>query len=187
MTGKLTPKQAIFIEQYLIDANANATRAAIASGVSVKSAAVTASRWLKNPTVAAAIAERQARRAVKHEITAERVLQELAKLAFHDAGNLYDDTGRLKPVYQLDDMTRAAVSSLDVEEVETFEGEENDIRIVTKTKKIKLADKGQNLERLGKHLKLFTDLHEHSGKFTLEQLVTGGDGQGEGSGGEQAA
>jgi phage terminase small subunit len=146
MTAKLTPKQALFIAGYLIDGNG--TRAAVAAGVPEKSASVTASRWLKNARIAAIIAERQAQRAAKFEITADRVLQELAKLAYFDPGKLYDEDGKLKPVYELDDMTRAAVSSLEVEEKST-----RGSRAVTK--KIKLADKGQNLERLGKHLRLF--------------------------------
>ena len=35
-------------------------------------------------------------------------------------------------------------------------------------RKIKFADKGANLERLGRHLKLFTDKVEHSG--TVEHV-----------------
>jgi phage terminase small subunit len=175
---KLTPKQAMFIAEYLIDGNG--TRAALAAGVAEKSATVTASRWLKNKTIAAVIAERQAKRTAKLEITAESVLQELAKLAFHDPGKLYGKDGKLLPVYELDDMTRAAVASLEVEE-KTTRGS----RAVTK--KIKLADKGQNLERLGRYLKLFTDRTEHTGRLTLEDLVCSDGGNGSSSGVEEAA
>lgn len=181
MAGKLTPKQAMFVAEYLVDGNA--TRAATAAGFAEASAAVTGARLLKNPTVASLISERQARRSAKLEITAETVLQELAKLAFHDPGKLYDEKGRLKPVHLLDDMTRAAVSQVEVDETETID--DQGARVVAKTKKLKLADKGQNLERLGRYLKLFTDRLEHDGRVTLEQLVCGyakGD-----DGGEQAA
>lgn len=177
MAGELTPKQAMFIAEFLVDGNA--TRAALAAGVPEKSAAVTASRWLKNRKIAALIGERQAKRTAKLEITAERVLQELAKLAYHDPGNLYDEQGKLKPVYLLDDVTRAAVASVEVEEKST-----RGSRSITK--KVKLADKGQNLERLGRYLKLFTDRIEHDGRVTLEQLVCGGNDPVD-SGGEQAA
>jgi phage terminase small subunit len=178
MNGELTVKQAMFVAEFLLDGNA--TRAAIAAGVPEASASVTSSRWLRNRKVAAIIGERQAKRTAKLEITAETVLQELAKLAFHDPGKLYDAEGRLKPVHQLDDTTRAAVASVEVEEKQT-----RGARSVTK--KVKLADKGQNLERLGRYLKLFTDRLEHGGRLTLEQLVCGDDGKAEDSGGEQAA
>lgn len=189
--SRFTPKQAIFIAEYLVDGNG--TRAAIAAGVPERSASVTSSRWLKNKRIAAVIAERQAQRAAKLEITADRVLQEIAKLAYYDPGKLYDARGRLKPVHQLDDVTRAAVAQLEVEETETTvagdaeNGKASTAIISTKTKKLRLADKGQNLERLGRYLKLFTDRLEHDGRVTLEQLVCGGDGQAEDSGGEQAA
>ena len=166
MAGKLTPKQAIFIAEYLVDGNA--TRAAVAAGFSEASAAVTGARLLKNRTIAQAITLRQSQRVVKLEITAERVLGELAKLAFYDPGNLFDAEGKMLPVTALDEVTRAAISAIDCE-MKDDEGTR------TITKKVKLADKGQNLERLGKYLKLFTDKLEHSGRLSLEQLVCGGE------------
>ena len=53
--AKITPKQAMFAAEYLIDLNA--TRAAIAAGFSAATAHVTGSKLLRNPVVAAAIAE----------------------------------------------------------------------------------------------------------------------------------
>lgn len=170
MAGQLTPKQALFIGQYLADADRNATRAAIAAGVPERSAAVTASRWMKSPKVAAAIQEGTARIEAKLEVKAERVLRELAKLAFYDPRDLFDEKGQLKKFTELDEITRAAVAGLDVETRE-FEGEGPVVQ--TYVKKFKLADKGQNLERLGRYLKLFTDRVEHDGRVTLEQLVSG--------------
>jgi phage terminase small subunit len=180
--SRFTPKQAMFIAEYLVDSNG--TRAALAAGVAEKSASVTASRWLKTRRIAAVIAERQAQMAAKLEITAERVLGELAKLAYFDPGKLFDEYGRMRPIHQLDDVTRAAVASLEVEE--TIDAK---AVITTCTKKVKMADKGQNLERLGRYLKLFTDRIEHDGRVTLEQLVCGMDPvrDGKDNGGEQAA
>lgn len=156
----MTPKQAIFIAEYLVDQNA--TRAAIAAGVAEKSASVTASRWLKTKSIAAVIAERQAQRMARLEISADRTLQEIAKLAYYDPGKLYDERGRFRPVHMLDDTTRAAVAAVEVEETETTiaggdAGSAPTTIISTKTKKVKMADKSRNLELLGKHLKLFGD------------------------------
>lgn len=106
--------------------------------------------------------KKHGKRLAKLEITADRVLQELAKLAFFDPRNFFEDDGRLKRLQDLDEHTCMALAGIEVTELPEGNGF---------LKKIRLADKGQNLERLGKHLKLFTDKTEHSGRMTLEQLV----------------
>jgi len=143
----LTPKQAIFIAEFLIDRNA--TRAAIAAGYSKKTAEAAGSRLLRNVKVSAVLAKRTARLEEKLEITAERVLRELAKLAFYDVGEIFDAQGNPLPVHRMDEMTRAAIAGL---ETETQQRKDGPVTVATK---FKLADKGQNLERLGKYLKLF--------------------------------
>lgn len=145
---KLTPKQALFIAEYLVDGNA--TRAAIAAGFSPASADVTGAKLLRNAKIAKVLRLRQARRAAKLEITAERVLQELAKLAFYDPGDLFDADGNVRALAAMNANIRAAVASLETERRESKMAS-------TVIKKIRLADKGTNLERLGKHLKLFGD------------------------------
>jgi phage terminase small subunit len=147
MSGKMTPKQAIFAAEYLIDGNG--TRAAIAAGFEAASAHVQSARLLRNAKVAAAIQAGQARLAEKLELSAMRVLQELMKLAYFDAGKLYDDNGERIPVHRLDPHTRAAIVAV---EDESHEGA---AFVTTRVQRVKMADKGQNLERLGKHLKLF--------------------------------
>lgn len=176
----MTPKQAIFYGEYIKDSNG--TRAAIAAGFPERSAHVAAARMLRNAKVSAAIEAWRKRRCEKLEITAERVLEEIAKLAFYDPGDLFDGGGNLKPLTELDDVTRAAIAGMDVETL-TCKGDSPSLR--TMVKKIKLVDKGQNLERLGRYLKLFTDRVEHDGRVTLEQLVCGSyerDEEGKGGG-----
>lgn len=77
---KLTPKQARFVEQYLVDLNA--TQAAIRAGYSAKTAGPAASRLLAHVKIAAAIAAGKDSLSVKTGITAERVLAELEGMAF---------------------------------------------------------------------------------------------------------
>lgn len=169
MAGKLTPKQAMFYGEYIKDFNG--TRAAIAIGVPEKSAAVFAARMLRNDKVAAAIEGWKLRQTERLEISAERVLNELHKLATFDPRNLYDKEGNRIPVHMLDDYTAAAVAGVEDETTETIDS--SDKKVVRRSQRVKMADKGQNLERLGRYFKLFTDKLEHGGKVTLEQLVTG--------------
>lgn len=163
--SEITPKQQMFAKEYLVDLNA--TQSAIRAGYSAKTAEAQGSRLLTNVKVQASIQELMDKRAAKYEITADRVLQEIAKLAFHDPRKFFDADGRIKPINEIDDDTAMALSG-----IETFHkvtGEDNDcMAVVTK---IKTADKGANLERLGRHLKLFTDKVEHDVSEALATAI----------------
>lgn len=74
----LTPKQARFIEEYLVDLNAK--QAAIRAGYSVKSAHVEGSRLLINAKVAAAITAAKQERSSATKIDANYVLRKLHQI-----------------------------------------------------------------------------------------------------------
>lgn len=156
MAKAITRKQEIFVAEYC--AHSDGTRAAIAAGYSEKSAKSQASQLLNNPKIAARISNKTQKIVNKLEISAERVLQELAKLAFLDPRSFFDSTGALIPITELDSSVAACLSGMEVEEL--FEGRGENRQHIGRVKKIKFADKGQNLERLGRHLKLFTDKFE---------------------------
>lgn len=75
MAGTLTPKQARFVEEYLVDLNA--TQAAIRAGYSAKTADKQGSQLLGKTRVAAEIAKRQTARSEAAQVTQEYVLQRL--------------------------------------------------------------------------------------------------------------
>lgn len=155
----MTPKEAKFYGEYIKDENAS--RAARFIGASESSASVIGSRMLRNVRVAAAIKDWKARQLCRFELTAEMVLNEMRKLAFYDAGNLYDSDGNRIPVHLLDDVTRAAVCDVEDETTEATKLEARTgaapetLRTVKRKQRIRMAEKGQNLERLGKYFKLF--------------------------------
>lgn len=78
--AKLTPKQERFVDEYLVDLNA--TQAAIRAGYSEKTAGSMAAKLVAKSCILDAIADAKDARAKHTEITAERVLNELAKIAF---------------------------------------------------------------------------------------------------------
>ena len=78
----MTPKQACFVQEYLIDLNA--TQAAIRAGYSTKTAQVIGAENLSKPMVAAAIYEAMSERSKRTEITADKIVDEYAKIAFTD-------------------------------------------------------------------------------------------------------
>lgn len=162
---KLAPKQEQFILEYLAN-GFNATRAAIAAGYKKANADTQGSRLLANPKIAAVIAERTRQMCEKREITAERVLDEIAKMAYLDPRKLFTGDGDLIPVHLLGDDTAASIAGVEVSEIK------DDGFVIGKLKKIKIADKRGSLELLGRYLKLFTDKVEHSGSLGVQLITT---------------
>lgn len=75
----MTPKQAAFVREYLVDLNA--TQAAIRAGYSPKTAKVQGSRLLTKADVAAAVETGRAQRAERVEVKADDVLRDITRIA----------------------------------------------------------------------------------------------------------
>ncbi len=151
----MTPKQELFCLEYLKDLNA--TAAYKRAGYKCKSdkvANVEACRLLVNPSIAEKIQLSMNKRSDKLEITAERVLQEIARLAYVDISRAYDVNGGLLPLHDMPEDVRRAIASVEVTE-ERVDGE-----VVGEIRKVKFWDKKGSLDLLGRHLKLFTDVLE---------------------------
>jgi len=144
--SKLTPKQAAFVREYLIDLNA--TQAAIRAGYSAKTAYRTGADNLTKPQIADAIQQGVNKRAQRTEITADRVVQELARIAFGDPRRLFDANGNVKPVTELDDDAAAMLGGLEVV-TKLPPGEDCEPEYIHK---FKMWDKGAALDKLMKHL-----------------------------------
>lgn len=153
--GKLTPKQERFCEEYLIDLNA--TQAAIRAGYSEKTAREQAAQNLSKLNIQEKIAELKAERSQRTEITQDRVVKELAAMAFAkatDYAQIADVGGKaavmLTPTAQLTKAQQAGIVGIK----QTQAGIE-----------VKL-DKTKALELLGRHLGMFKD------KIEVEGMVT---------------
>jgi phage terminase small subunit len=163
--AKLTPKQRLFVKEYLVDLNA--TQAAIRAGYSAKNAGKIGPELIGKTRIKEAIQVEMDARAKRTEITADRVLKELAKIGFADIKDFlayrtektvtgYDDNGHPIAEYanivelkNSDDVDGALVSEVQVKDGQL---------------KFKLHDKEKALELIGKHLAMFTDKQEISGK-----------------------
>lgn len=84
------------------------------------------------------------------ELTTERTLREIARLAYCDPRKFFYDNGAPKPIHELDDDSAAALAGMEV--TEEYEGSGQDRVFKGFTKKYKLADKNAALEKAMKHL-----------------------------------
>ena len=165
----MTPKQQRFVEEYLIDLNA--TQAAIRAGYSAKTAHAIGDENLRKPEIKSAIVQAQKDRSKRTEITQDRVLQEIAKLAFSRYSNYIRIDGDGHPVIDLSGCTPDDLDALVETSTETvWEKSGEDLRPIRKVK-IKVADKGKYLELLGKHLGIVTEKVEHSGSIDTSGLT----------------
>lgn len=152
--AKLTAKQQRFIEEYLIDLNA--TQAAIRAGYSTQTAYSIGNENLNKPEIRARIDKAMAERSKRTGVNADRVIQELARIAFVNAPDVVNTMDATVKDNATEDDT-AAIASVKVKIVDgDFSSVEREIRF---------ADKLKALELLGKHLGMFKDKMELSGEI----------------------
>ncbi|MEB2275881.1 terminase small subunit [Bacillus sp. ILBB4] len=193
---KLTPKQKRFVEEYLVDLNA--TQAAIRAGYSEKTAEAIGHENLRKPKIKMFIDEALKTRAHRAEISADKVLQELAAIAFANAtdvvnvkdveyissykwmldGEEVERNDYTPSSEEYERMERVPVmeirQSVFIKETEALNAfQKKAISGMKETKygiEIKFHDKVRAIELLGKHLGLFTDKVEHSGTVTNHNI-----------------
>jgi len=105
----MSHRETVFVREYLLDLNG--TRAAAAAGYSSKSASVAASRMLRKVKVQALLKQWMEERL---DLSADRVLQEIAKIAFFDLRKLVNQDGSLKNINELDADTVAAIAGFEI-------------------------------------------------------------------------
>ena len=181
----LTAKEQRFVDEYIIDLDVE--RAALAAGYAKSTAETKAYTWVSEdsikPHVYAAIQEAMAKRSERTQITADDVLEELAKIGFANMEDYIKVTEDGDPFVDLSSMTRAqaaAISEVTVDDL--TEGRGEDSRQVRRVR-VKFHDKKSALVDIGKHLGMFKTKVELTGPgggpvvtddlsdFTNEQLA----------------
>lgn len=150
-TSALTPKQARFVQEYLLDLNA--TQAAIRAGYSRRTAQEQGSQLLNHPSVMGAIDAAKLERSERTEVDADWVLRRLADEAEADLADLYDANNDLKPIDEWPEVWRQGlVAGVEIDAL--YEGAGEDRRQVGHVKKIRLSDRLRRLELIGKHVRV---------------------------------
>lgn len=152
-------KQDLFVKEYLKDLNA--TQAYIRAGYKFKSenvAAASAAKILRNPKIQEKIQAEMAEREKRTEITQDRVLREIANLAFTDRTGIVNLKKNRVIIQDFEELTpeqRACVAGVK----ETKYGIE-----------VSFYNKEKALEMLGRHLGMFTEKVEVKGEINSNPL-----------------
>lgn len=177
LLARCTRHEQAFILELLADPKLNQRAAYYKAGFKAKNdvtADTQASYVLRKPQVRAAYDALQAERAARFEVRHDRVLQELARIAFADVRELFDDQNNLKSIHALSDDAAAALVSIDVRRGKTtVTTAENGSReeIEDSVIKVKAADKIGALALLARHLGMLHDKVDHKHTFTLEEAL----------------
>lgn len=158
----MTDKQKRFVEEYLIDLNA--TQAAIRAGYKGKNPDNIGSELLGKTCVRNAIEKEMAKRSKRTGVTQDRVVRELAKIAFLDMTQVVDSYGRIRNDATPED--RACIESIKYKSSSGDQGESVE-------REVKVASKLKALELLGKHLGMYSDKLNIEG--TLPVVISGED------------
>ncbi len=164
--GGLTPKQEAFCLAYVETNNASEAYRRVYDASRMKDGVirVKACEVLAHEGVEARIAELRKGAMQRHEVTVDRIVGEMAKLAFANMLDYIQIQADGTAYVDFSKLTReqaAAIGEIVTEEY--TEGRGEDARPVKRVK-FKLLDKRGALVDLGKHLGMFTDKHEITGK-----------------------
>jgi phage terminase small subunit len=157
----LTKQQRAFVDAYLADPQRKAGRA-YESVYTARGqiAREKASRMLAtNGNVASYVAMREAETRAKaaksHDVTQERLLTELAGIAYADPAEMYDEDGKLLHIKDMPERIRRAIASVEYSDSGA---------------KIKLWSKTQGADMLAKHLNLY-EKHQKAGLGEVAELM----------------
>lgn len=159
----MTEKQLAFCQEYIIDFNQ--TQSAIRAGYSEKTAGATASRLLKNVKIQKEIKRLVEERAERTGITADEVVEHLARIAFMDIKTVLDwKTKYIRQVVGRDEITKRQVTTnIPITQLALKDMDEVDGRLIQSVKMgkhgitVELPDKMKALEMLAKHTGVYDD------------------------------
>lgn len=153
---RITKRNVIFCREYVVDLNVK--RAAEAARLSPG----TCAQLLRRPEIKFYIAKLQREYFERVELNAERVLMELAAIAFINMQDFVVVGEDGLPRLNLGNLTREQWAAVGEYTEDRTGGQNDGERALVMRHRVKLADKTKALELLGKHFALFTEKHEHT-------------------------
>jgi phage terminase small subunit len=169
----LTPRQHLFVLEYLKDQNATAAYRRAGYAGTPEAVKANAARLITNDNVRAAIdaglAELRQKVQDETSVSLKRVIEEIAKGAFFDPRAMFNADGSPKPITELEDREASALAGFEV--LEQFEGAGPDRVFVGYLKKFKLSERKGYLDMLMKHLGGYKVDNEQKGGALADLLA----------------
>jgi phage terminase small subunit len=169
--SKLTDKQKVFCDEYLKDLNAS--QAVLRAGYNTKYPDKIGSQMLGKTRVKEYIEKRMREREKRTEITQDKVLNELAKIAFASGADFAKVVTR-KELKGRREIEYQQVEVIDTDSLST--NMKSAISAIKETKhgiSVESYDKVKALELLGKHLGMFKDTVELTGGVDVNNPMAG--------------
>ena len=158
LESPLTAKQKAFCQEYLVDLNA--TRAAERAGY--RAIRKQGSNLIGLRNVRAEVKRLMDERSKRTEITADLVLQELLLIARSNLADAVGEDGKILGLREMPEEVQRVIAALEVKEL--FDNRRADRVASGQVTRMRFWDKLRALELLGKHLGLFTDKLELTGR-----------------------
>ena len=148
------------MQEYLIDLNQ--TQAAIRAGYSVKTANEQSSRLFANVSIRARVDELLAERPKRTGINQDRIIRELARVALVNPAQVVS----MKDATLLEDASEDDTAAIASVKVKVMTGDVESVE-----REVRFSDKLKALELLGKHLGMFTDKFQISGRLPIQVVI----------------
>jgi phage terminase small subunit len=149
----LTLQQQRFCDEYLVSFNAYS--AAVCAGYSMNTARK--AELLHLPKIQAYLKAGMVKHAERLQVTHDMILRELAKVAFSNMGNYYDDNATLKPMCLLTTDEKAAISQYQI-----MDSLDQDGNRVGELSRIKLHNKMSALDKIARHVGFYSVKNQES-------------------------
>lgn len=159
MAKVLNEKQVMFVQEYLVDLNA--TQAAIRAGYSAKTANRTGARMLSNAVIRNEIQKAIEARNQRTEISQDRILEELACIAFGDLRDVVTWGANGVKLKNSDELTPEQAAAI------------SEVSESVNSTKVKRHDKVKALELLMRHKGMLNDKLNIGGELNVSALEKG--------------
>lgn len=160
----IEPKHKLLADFYLSN-GFNKKQAGISAGFAPGRADRTSVAILRRPEVAAYVESKLKKVDNKMELTRERILQEVARVALFDPRKMFREDGSLMNIHEMDEDTARCITSMEIEKAvkqikkKQDRGEEvtQEEAIAIITKKVKTTSKEKGLELAMRHHGMLND------------------------------
>jgi phage terminase small subunit len=152
-----------FAREYLVDLNGTAALKRIGYDLPAEKLTQRASQWLAHPYVKKMLAKHQATQLENTGIRAERVLEEMRRIAYFDTKALFDEHGNLRSINDLPSEVSSCIKSFEVIKRNLFAGDGRQDIVYS----VKMVDKIAPLMGLAKHLQLLIEKTQQDINVTI--------------------